>query len=63
MFAGGTYREEYVKEALAYGWYCPNRTSCGVWNGDGREFLLHCRCCGTNRPRKAYVERGTKGKR
>ena len=62
MFAGGTYREEYVREALAYGWTCPNK-ACGVWNGDEKEFLLSCRCCSTNRPRKLSVERGTKGKR
>jgi len=60
MLPGGTYREEYVKEALAWGWMCPG---CGIWNGDDMEFRVTCRSCEANRPRKNSVERGTKGKR
>ena len=54
------YREEYVREALAWGWYCPE---CKVWNGDCKVFLLECRCCGHKRPRVEHVVRGTRGKR
>jgi len=62
MLPGGTYREEYVRVALSYGWYCPS-SSCGVWNSDDTNFRITCEKCGTSRPRKDYVERGTKGKR
>jgi hypothetical protein len=52
VLPGGTYREDYVVEALAYGWRCPNRPACG-----------ECRGCGAPRPRKDTVQRNTKGKR
>ncbi len=63
MFPGGTYQEEYVKEALAWGWKCRNRPACGVWIDDAPTFLIVCPHCGSARPRKDTVERGTKGKR
>jgi hypothetical protein len=62
MLPGGTYREEYVKEALAWGWHCPS-ASCRTWNGDEPTFRITCEKCGANRPRKEEVVRGTKGKR
>jgi hypothetical protein len=63
MLPGGTYREEYVREALSYGWRCPNRPDCGVWNSDEPKFLIICPHCGASRPRKLSVEKNTKGKR
>ena len=62
MLPGGTYREDYVREALSYGWRCPNRPVCGQWVGDEPEFLVVCPRCGAGRPRKAAVTFGTKGK-
>jgi hypothetical protein len=54
------YREEYVREMLAWGWFC---RGCGIWNGDEKEFLIVCRHCEHPRPRVDHVVRGTKGKR
>jgi hypothetical protein len=55
-----SYREEYVQEALAWGFFC---TSCRSWNGDSKIFRLECRVCGHARPKHEHVVRGTKGKR
>jgi hypothetical protein len=54
------YREEYMREALCWGWFC---RACGVWNGDAKVFLTACRCCEASRPRVDHVVRGTHGKR
>ena len=43
---------DYVVEVLATGWYC-RETSCAVWNGDMKVFLLECRACGAPRPRRS----------
>lgn len=52
-------REEYVVEPLALGFFC---RKCKAFTGDAKEFHRTCRCCGADRPRKNYVERGTRGK-
>ena len=62
MLPGGTYREEYLTEALEWRWKCRNK-SCGVWNSDKKEFRVLCSACGALRPRSDMVERYTKGKR
>ena len=64
MLPGGTYREDYLSEAFSFGWRCRNAV-CGIWNGDEKDkaFLIVCQSCGTPRPRKDSVVRGTKGKR
>ena len=54
------YQEEYIREVLAWGWFCP---ACKVWNSDAKEFRLTCRCCDRARPRVEHVVRGTHGKR
>jgi hypothetical protein len=63
VLPGGTYREEYLREALEWGWRCRNRPACGVWNSDNETFSIVCHACGAKRPRKDTVERNTKGKR
>ncbi len=45
-----TDKADYVREALAWGWFC---TECLVWNGDEHEFLIRCRACEADRPRRA----------
>lgn len=54
------YREEYVREALCWGFFC---RKCGAFTGDEKEFHVTCRCCGHPRPRVDHVVRGTHGKR
>ena len=44
-------QEGYVVEPLALGWYCPN-ADCGVFNGDEKVFLLKCRTCETDKPKR-----------
>jgi rRNA maturation endonuclease Nob1 len=55
-----SYQEEYIREALAWGWYC---RACGAFTGDEKKFHVECRCCGHPRPRVEHVVRGTRGKR
>lgn len=45
---------EYVVEPLTEGWFCRNPT-CGVFNGDAKEFFLSCRTCGSDRPKHSAV--------
>jgi len=63
MLPTGRYREEYVSEALEYGWRC-RKNGCLHWNRDtDKEFPLQCGACGANRPLMGTVVRGVKGKR
>lgn len=39
----------YAIQPLALGFFC-SRPSCGVFNGDGKEFRLMCRSCEAPRP-------------
>lgn len=39
----------WIVEPLSLGWFCRN-PSCGVFNGDEKEFLLACRACASGRP-------------
>lgn len=41
----------YAIDYLAVGWYC-RKEGCGVFNGDEKVFLLNCRACETERPKK-----------
>lgn len=52
-------REEYVTEALAWGFFCRR---CGAFTGDAKEFHVTCRCCGAPRPKHNHVARFTRGK-
>jgi hypothetical protein len=50
MDTDGVDQSKYVIEPLALGWYCP---SCGCFNGDEKVFLLQCRACETDRPKRS----------
>ena len=39
---------DYVRESLAWGFFCPH---CHCWNGDEKEFRETCRACEAPRPR------------
>jgi len=47
-------KDDYVVDSMAEGWFCRNPT-CGVFNGDAKEFLLACRNCGSERPKSSTV--------
>jgi hypothetical protein len=47
----GRFCGDYIVEAMALGWFCRN-PDCRVFNGDEKQFLLVCRCCGSPRPKR-----------
>jgi hypothetical protein len=47
-------KADYVVDSMAEGWFCRNPT-CGVFNGDAKEFHLTCRTCGSDRPKSSTV--------
>lgn len=48
------FRQAYVVEALARGWFC---RACGVFNGDEKVFLTKCRNCEAARPENSAKEK------
>lgn len=45
----GRYMLESMFRRSLPGWHCPN-PSCRAFNGAAKEWLIHCRCCGTEAP-------------